>query len=285
VRDAPVGALTAWRSRLATWCVVLAACGVAAGCSAGLGDSDDSKGTDTSEQAGPPRVGQCYDTPDSVLPDATDPTAPVSCDRPHTLETYDVLQAESPLDRQAIARMGEQCAQGAEEFLGGDFRSSAVSIYYFSPTPAEQKQGARWVRCDVGVVTDTAVSGTRTVTGSLRDVFADGVPVEYRRCVDAPPNPGARQQLVPCVAPHVAQLMPSGVDLSDLGNRYPGVGPLTGAAEPACAQAVQKAVPGADRSLVIVPSPQMWSGGVTTAQCWALAAPGERLNDSEAQPA
>jgi hypothetical protein len=267
-----------WR-RVLTGLLATGCCVTTAGCFPGSGGSDEQ------ESVGPPEVGQCYDTPDSVLPDAHDTTAPTPCARPHTLETYDVLQADSPLDQEAIAAMGQRCAAAVDEFLGGDFQHTAVSIYYFAPTNRQQEQGARWVRCDVGVVTDTAVSGTRPVTGSLRGVFADGVPVEYRRCLNAPPSPGRRQRLVSCLQPHVAQQLPAGVELGGLGKRYPGVPRLTGDAQPRCAEAVRQVLPGADRSLVVVPTPAMWRGGATTAQCWALAAPGERLNDSEAQPA
>ena len=270
---------TAWLrpARLLAAALLVTAGLLTAGCVPGLGGE--------SQEAGTPRVGQCYETPDSVLPDAHDPSAPVGCDGPHTLETYDLLQADGPLDPQTVARLGERCAEGAEEFLGGDFTQTAVSIYFFSPTKAEQEQGARWVRCDAGVVTDTAVSGTRPVTGSLRGAFAGGVPQEYRRCLDAPPNPAEGQPLVSCLQPHVAQLMPTGVDLAGLGDRYPGLPALTGEAQPQCAEDVQQTLPQADRSLVIVPTPTMWRSGATTGQCWALAAPGERLNDSEAQPA
>ncbi len=263
---------------LATACLVATACLLAMGCVPGLG-------TGESDDTGPPQVGKCYDTPDSVLPDAHDPSPQVGCDQPHTLETYDVLQADGPLDRRTVARMGERCAEGADEFLGGEFTQTSVSVYYFSPSRSQREKGAQWVRCDAGVISDTAVSGTRPVTGSLRNAFADGVPLEYRRCLDAPPNPAEGQRLVPCVQPHVAQQMPAGVDLVDLGERYPGVPELTGEAQPRCAEIVQQTLPGADRSLVIVPTPTMWRGGSTMAQCWALAAPGERLNDSEAQPA
>jgi hypothetical protein len=263
---------------LAAGCLVTTACLLAVGCVPGLGGGE-------SDQSGAPQVGQCYDTPDPVLPDAHDPSPRVDCDRPHTLETYDVLQADGPLDRRTVARMGERCAQRAAEFLGGDFTQTSVSVYYFAPSRSQQEQGARWVRCDAGVITDTAVSGTRPVTGTLRDAFADGVPLEYRRCLGGPPNPAEGQPLVPCVQPHVAQQMPEGVDLAGLGRRYPGVPELTGKAQPRCAETVQQTLPGAARSLVIVPTRGMWRGGSTMAQCWALAAPGERLNDSEAQPA
>lgn len=264
------------RSALACGAVVVA-CLVVGGCLPILGsDEEDSA----------PRVGQCYHTPDSVLPDAHDPTPPVDCEQPHTLETYAVLRADGPLDRKTMARMDERCVEEVRGFLGGgDFRHTAVSVYYFAPTRAAQDDGARWVRCDVAVVTDTAVSGTRQVTGSLQDAFADGVPASYRRCLDGAPEPSANQPLVPCSRPHVAQQLPSGVDLGAADRPYPGIERLSARANPRCARAVRVAMPDSGRSLVVVPTARMWEQGVTTAQCWALAAPGDRLNDSEAQPA
>jgi hypothetical protein len=185
-----------------------------------------------------------------------------------------------------MARMDQECVQRIKGFLGGgDFAQTAVSVYYFTPTRAQQRAGVRWVRCDAGVVTDTAVSGARPVTGSLRGAFAHGVPEAYRRCLDDPPDPAAPLPLVPCTGPHVAEQMPSGVDLGDAGARYPGTKTLTRDANARCADVVESQVPDAGRSLVVVPTRSMWRGGLTTAQCWALAPPGERLNQSEAKPA
>jgi hypothetical protein len=242
---------------------------------------------ETDEAAdGRPRVGQCYDTPDSVLPDAHDPTPPVPCSEPHTLETYAVLEADGPLTRPTLAELDQRCVERIHDFLGGgDFLDSAVSVYYFTPTRAQQSEGARWVRCDAGVVTDTAVSGARRVTGSLRGAFEHGVPTAYRRCLATPPNPTANQPLVPCGLPHVAEQMPADVDLGARGDPYPGRQRLVTRAQPRCASTVAQLVPDAGRSLVVVPTAQMWRSGIMTGQCWALASPGRRLNESEAQPA
>jgi hypothetical protein len=237
------------------------------------------------EDAATPQVGQCYDTPDAVLPDASDPTAPVDCAEPHTLQTYAVLEPDAPLDAETMLRMDEQCTARIEDFLGGDFLHTAVSVYYFRPTREQQRQGARWVRCDAGVVTDTAVSGARTVEGSLEGAFTDGVPLEYRRCLDAPPDPTSPQPLVPCEEPHVAQQLPAGVDLQGARDAYPGTEALAARANPLCARAISADLPEAARSLIVVPTRQMWTAGIRSAQCWGLAGPGERLGGSEAQPA
>lgn len=243
-------------------------------------------GTSAQRASAAPRVGQCYATPDEVLAAPHDPTSPVDCSQPHTLETYAVLHPEHRLDRATMARMDQQCVQRIKPFLGGgDFAQTAVSVYYFTPAPAQRRDGDLWVRCDAGVVTDTAVTGARPVTGSLRGAFAHGVPEAYRRCLDGAPDPTAPLPLVPCTGPHVAEQMPSGVDLGDLGDRYPGTEALTRRANERCARVVQAQVPEAARSLVVVPTASMWRGGATTAQCWALAPPGERLGQSEAKPA
>jgi len=235
--------------------------------------------------AAEPRVGQCYATPDRVLAAPHDPTPPVGCSRPHTLETYAVLHPTGPLDRETMARMDRECVRRIQGFLGGDFAQTAVSVYYFTPTPAQRRDGARWVRCDAGVVTDTAVSGARAVTGSLRGAFAHGVPEAYRRCLNSAPDPSGALPLVPCTGPHVAEQMPSGVDLGEAGARYPGTRALTRRANTRCARTVRSQVPDAGRSVVVVPTRSMWLSGATTAECWALAVPGERLNESEAKPA
>lgn len=249
------------------------------------GSGDDAGDRDRPESA-PPGVGQCHDTPDAVLADAHDPTPPVACDRPHTLETYAVLHADRPLDKPTVARMEQRCVRRIDAFLGGDgFARTTVGVYYFMPSRQQQADGARWVRCDAGVVENTGVSAVRQVTGSLQGAFTGGVPKTYRRCLNSPPDPARPQPLVPCHRPHVAEELPAGVDLGAAGDRYPGTATLTARANARCAEAVATGLPDAGRSLVVVPTPQMWRAGTTTAQCWALAAPGERLNGSEAQPA
>lgn len=233
-----------------------------------------------------PQVGQCYATPDDVLPDAHDPTPPVACSAPHTLETYAVLHPAHALDQATTARLSQQCQQRIGPFLGGgDFVQTAVSVYFFTPTRAQQRDGVRWVRCDAAVITDTGASGARALTGSLRDAFAHGVPEAYRQCLETPPDPAAARPLVPCTRPHVSEQMPSGVDLGNAGASYPGTGTLTRRANDKCAHIVASQVPDAGRSLVVVPSRSMWQSGITTAQCWALAPPGQRLGRSEAKPA
>jgi Septum formation len=261
--------------------VVVLVCTAAAGCVAvpGLGGGDPAA-------APTPRVGRCYDTPDAVLADAHDPSAPVRCSRPHTLETYAVLHPDRPLGPRTLDTVDERCVSRVGRFLGGgaDFSQTAVSVFYFTPTKAQRQDGARWVRCDAGVVTDTAVSGARRVTGSLRGAFAGGVPTIYRRCLMTPPDPTAAQPLVRCDQPHVAELIPTDRDLGDPGSPYPGMGRLADRANARCSRTVRSTLPDADRSLVVLPTRAMWDAGSTAAQCWALAAPGDRLNESEAQP-
>jgi Septum formation len=291
------------RAAAAVLACTVVVCAAAAGCVVvpGLGgDTDSGKagGSDGSDGPGgsggsggagsvaaAPRVGQCYATPDAVLADPHDPSAPVACSRPHTLETYAVLHPDGPLGPRTLAAADEACVRRAGSFLGGgDFTQTAVSVYFFTPTKAQRADGARWVRCDLGVVTDTAVSGARPVTGSLRGAFSDGVPTVYRRCLDAPPDPASVQPLVRCDQPHVAQLVPTGRRLGDASTPYPGMDRLAERANARCSQTVRSALPEAARSLVVVPTRSMWNAGSTAAQCWALAAPGERLNASEAQP-
>jgi hypothetical protein len=245
---------------------------------AGLGGGD--------EESASPQVGQCYDTPDAVLPDPHDPSAALDCEEPHRLETFAVLEPGAPLHEPTVAAAGERCLERLRDFLGGgDFRQTALSVYYFTPTPAQREDGERWVRCDVGVVTDTAFTGTRRVTGSLDGAFSDGVPPALRRCLHTTPDPVAPQPLVSCLQPHFAQQMPTTVEVGDADTAYPGMDRLAERAQPRCARRVRAQVPDAAQALVVVPTAAMWRAGSTAAQCWATAAPGERLNDSEAQPA
>lgn len=260
-------------------------CLVASGCSV-LGRHGNGGGGGSSVGSTTvPRVGQCYDTPDAVLPDPHDPTSPRTCARPHTLETYAVPHADGPLDRQTLDALNRRCTQEARRFLGGgDFAPTAVSVYYFTPTEAQQADGQHWVRCDAGVVGDTAVNTARHVTGSLENAFAHGVPRAYRRCLGARPDPTADQPLVSCTQPHAAEQMPADVALGGPDKPYPGRQRLAALANARCSAVVSTALPKAGRSVVIVPTPQMWTAGTTSAQCWAMAPPGHRLNESEAQP-
>lgn len=229
-----------------------------------------------------PRVGQCYDTPDAVLPAPHDPTAPVDCAEPHTLQTFAVLESDGPLDRRTTTSLGAECVDRVASFLGGDPQHTAVGVYYFTPTPEAQEDGERWVRCDAAVVSDTTMAGARPVTGSLEGAFGGGVPRDYRRCLEGRPDPSRPQALVPCHRPHQAQQLPRGVDLEG-GRAYPGSEALTEQANHRCSQRVSAALPEAASALVVVPTPAMWAEGARTAQCWALASPGQHLGGSETQ--
>lgn len=235
-------------------------------------DSPDQQSPPGDGEARPrPEVGQCRPTPQAVLARPIDPTAPVDCSEPHTLETYAVVELKSPDDEQQALKA---CQQRLGEYLGrADTAATRVSWFYFV---AESDQAGAWLRCDVGLSTTTATGPIEAVTGSLEDVLANGVPPAQRTCLAAPPDPRRAQRLVSCTEAHVAELVPTSKQLGEPGTPYPGARQLLEANLDWCRRLTDK-VDGAAISQVEVPTAKAWSAGIVEATCWAVAPEGSTL--------
>ncbi|WP_185995852.1 septum formation family protein [Nocardioides campestrisoli] len=154
------------------------ACAVAlalVGCTSGGGDSSpsepsESRSSSSSPSAAPPetpsaaparpRAGRCYrlDSREALASAAEAP--PVSCRSAHTAVTYstgflelDPADPAGALDSPRVRRqVAPTCQRRLARFLGGSLEQRRLSLLtrvWFTPSPAQVEQGARWFRCDV----------------------------------------------------------------------------------------------------------------------------------------
>lgn len=87
---------------------------------------------------------------------------PIPCVLPHQLFTYGIVSvystrsswatADGDVDDTIASDASSHCYQEWSRFLPSIDPGTRLSSYYFLPSKLEWKKGARWVRCDVGVL-------------------------------------------------------------------------------------------------------------------------------------
>jgi hypothetical protein len=105
-----------------------------------------------------PGVGRCYPLTPQDVSQPSSSTAPVSCDQPHTAQTYsagtlpDRFAHASYDDTDLAAYAYQTCSREFIAYTGADeslAMRSILSWAWFRPSHAAWDQGARWYRCDV----------------------------------------------------------------------------------------------------------------------------------------
>lgn len=106
-----------------------------------------------------PKVGSCHALTYQEAAGKSDPDAPVACDRRHTSRTFLVPTVPAGIrmdDMDALGRLVDRkCDPAYERTVSRSIRArlmSAYTYFWFAPTAAQVRQGARWVRCDVALV-------------------------------------------------------------------------------------------------------------------------------------
>jgi hypothetical protein len=229
------GVLRAARSPLLGLALAL---GLLTGC-AGGGDpaaAPADTGTTLPDTSGRPVVGQCRVNGSQAVKDAAfDDQVTVACTVPHGLETWRVGElsdpygpgAAYPADEAAHGGLSDAASQvcggrrgrhrtgEALDFLGvtlaepedGAVRQSVTPYhgYTFTPSPVQWAGGARWVRCDVGLVVDDPAG---SLTGSLQGVHRSPPPGGIA------PLCSAGDSWVSCDAPHQVEVVSRYVDVA-----------------------------------------------------------------------
>lgn len=99
-----------------------------------------------------PVVGSCHDYSRKQLRRTSDRSAAVPCTGPHTAQTVSVVTVKrSVAASRVFARYGPRCYRALSGTLGAsrtEVVSTAYGLAFFRPTKKQQKQGARWLRCD-----------------------------------------------------------------------------------------------------------------------------------------
>ena len=163
-----------------------------------------------------PVVDTCRSKLDTEYPMTAQST--IGCDQPHLFETAYVGRfgpdATGP-DRIEKALYDESlpvCIDRMGSYLGSaDWRASSFWPYVYLPAISEWTAGARWFRCEVGRYTgEDSATYVISVTGSVRNVLADGGLGRYRRCLE---QIGEDLRVVECAEPHHREVMDPIVDL------------------------------------------------------------------------
>lgn len=212
--------------------VVLLAFSALSGCT---GDSDgtvpksEDQPSDVSASPAPeaPDPGACRVLEPADIASTSDDTATVSCDEPHSAETFVVGAfrgdlAEAGYDDERLGKaVYERCSRDYRRFTGADESLALRSILswaWFLPSEDEWDAGARWYRCDVVGGTDKSaelVDLPRTAKGVLLGIPGD----RWMSCVDGADVSAVPP--VPCTEPHTWRAATSVVVGKDR-DKYPG---------------------------------------------------------------
>jgi hypothetical protein len=146
-----------------------------------------------------PEVGDCHRLALRQVAATSDPKPTVSCDSKHTLVTIAVKRLSGSVDwddKLALQnKIGVKCERGMRAALGRNDKLRSQTAYlwfWFIPTPAQIKQGAKWLRCDMGL------SGATKLMPLPTDVrLGSKLPDRVARCLDA------RAYATACARPHV----------------------------------------------------------------------------------
>lgn len=140
-----------------------------------------------------PVEGACYNLRYDQLFNRSIRKAPVDCEEPHTIETVKVKRLKKPVDwNKVYSRIAVSCFDAFYDAMGGPrwLGHYAYDMWWFIPTKEQRVNGARWVRCDVGMRKGT--HNLRTYeTGPFLGQALSGPPTGplggasaiYRRCL------------------------------------------------------------------------------------------------------
>jgi hypothetical protein len=98
-------------------------------------------------------IGTCLDDADTPLSADLTEVPTVSCDEPHDSELFAIVTVDDgiyPGVDDLVAVGQTKCQAVFADFVGIDFRSSALDFHFYYPTPSSWAQGDRKIFCLVG---------------------------------------------------------------------------------------------------------------------------------------
>lgn len=171
-------------------------------------------GSKTAVAASTPTVGQCWNASAAQAGEWTDweGQAAAACASSHTLYTYQVGKISGVTSSSWAAPGDTSDLSDAVEAKADDacrlstllphekWNQQLIQDFFFVPTEAQWKAGARWVRCDVGVlaVGTTVADENLGPLPSRIATFVAGVtsdPARYEFCVNSPQSATAEGPL------------------------------------------------------------------------------------------
>jgi Septum formation len=204
-----------------------------------------------------PKVGDCWTTTFSQSQKTEDweGTAPLSCSQPHQTYTYAVTKLakhfsySSWLDSKGNIRTDvdeaahDACVAEQKAILPAITVKEALLVpTYYVPSTALWSTGARWVRCDIGLIkvgslVSSPVLAKLPAFADIRSTL-ESSPVTYALCEDDPASngpDGAETTYASCSGAadltFLATMTMAGAD----GAAYPGLAALTKIGQTQCA--------------------------------------------------
>lgn len=223
-----------------------------------------------------PKVGECHALSFGQAIAVDGRTAPVSCRRKHTAQTYFVgrLRLETPagntrlVDSVAAQRQARTtCTARLPRHLGVDpreLRLKMVQAVWFTPSAKRAEAGADWFRCDLVVV-----AAPKKLLQLPRRTKGSGDAPTLAMCATAEPGTRAFTR-VTCGAQHTWVAV-STVDIP--GRKLPVQGAIADRMDPVCRDAARSR---ASDPLSFTwsqesPTREQWGAGQRYGICWAPA--------------
>lgn len=230
------------------------------------------------EPVAPPELDACYRLTYEQVVSPTSGVARTRCSLEHTTQTVDVDRLDLVADGHLLAvdsdrvqtQATTRCTDAVARHLGADdagaesFRLSMLEAVWFTPTVAQARGGADWLRCDVVAVSH----GERLIPlpPDTSGLLTDGRDEEFAMCGTAEPGAGGFSRVV-CSTPHSWRAIAS-VDLP--GTSYPSAARAGTTMEPLCREAAERAAadPLDFRWSEERPTIEQWEAGRRYGLCW-----------------
>jgi hypothetical protein len=250
----------------------------------------------SSSGGGPaPTVGQCWNATLGQANAWADwhGSEAASCSSTHVLYTYGIGKvtgvsasdwtakgSKTALDDTIAAKADESCDASYAKLLPTlAWSQQLVQAYFFVPTQAEWKAGARWVRCDVGVLaTGTSVDKQKlselpTRISTFTELVTDD-PERFDYCVNSPesvkelgPLDSSKSVVADCTQNPQWELTSDADFAETAGAAFPSKSEIKAATAEACSDDVQGNGSG-DVWTAYVPSTAQWKTGDREIDCW-----------------
>lgn len=237
------------------------------------------------KNAGKPHAGECWVSTVSYADyDTWGKRPPVACSKPHQLYTFAVLPLQEPhKSKSLIGQDGEipdsiyedgynVCDQAQTTYLADFPYDSRVYLEFYFPETNQWKNGARWIRCDFGIV---AVGSSYAhpkfenlpAFHPLRKLMEDA-PYTFNLCTNDPGGigpKGANAVVADCAANPQWVLHGGGELPVRNNNAYPTPAELTGAYNNSCRNVYTDST---HVTFPYFPSKADWANGDYGFECW-----------------
>ena len=207
-----------------------------------------------------PKIGECHLLTLEQAWDSSDSRKPVPCSSKHTTMTFAVKRLTGTVNWDdtfgLYRKLQRKCWNAFENRLGSSALVRAQTAYtwfWFSPSKAQIRRGAKWLRCDL------ALSGGTKLMPIKADVSLSSTKISdrVRHCVSP------RGLMTVCARPHAYR----SVDAFRISGGYPSQKRRRALADKKCRPLVD-----GKAYLSFVPHPDQWAAGNHSLVCFKKTA-------------